>query len=70
MLVCVCVWGGGGGVGGGGGGCCLWVCLVGELFVGVSCVCVRTSVYVCICHPRDRKKIFLASKDKNKVLKS
>ena len=44
--------------GGGGGG---W---------GVSCVCVWAIEYVCICHLRDRKKIFLASKDKNKVLKS
>ena len=37
---------------------------------GVSCVCVWANVYVCICHLRDRKKIFLASKDKNKVLQS
>ena len=27
-------------------------------------------MYVCICHLRDSKKIFLASKDKNKVLKA
>ena len=47
-------WGGGGG---------------GEVRWGVSCVCVWANVYVCICHLRDRK-IFLASKDKNKVLKS
>ena len=50
---------------------CLRVCVcVGG---GVSCVCVWASVYVCICHSRevsDRKKIFFASKDKNKVLKS
>ena len=56
VCVCVCVCGGGGGRGGGGG----W---------GVSCVCVWANAYVCICHLRDRK-IFLASKDKNKVLKS
>ena len=35
-----------------------------------SCVWVWAIVYVCICHLRDRKKIFLTSKDKNKVLKS
>ena len=52
----VCVGGGGGGGGGEG-----W---------GVSCVCVWANVYVCICHSHDCKKIFLASKDKNKVLKS
>ena len=51
-----CVWGGEGWVGGG-------------VFVGVSCVCVWANVYVCICHSRHRKKIFLASKDRNKVLK-
>ena len=47
VCVCVCVWEGGGGGGGG------W---------GVSCVCVWAIVYVCICHLRDRKKIFPASK--------
>ena len=41
---------------------CLSVC------VGVSCICAN--VYVCICHSRGRKNIFLDSKDKNKVLKS
>ena len=35
----------------------------------MSCVCVWASVYVCNCHLRDRKKILLASKDKNQVLK-
>ena len=40
---------------GGGGG--------GEVFVRVSCICVWANVYVCICHSRDRKNIFLASKD-------
>ena len=45
---------------------CLRVCVCGwgregEGKGGVSCVC--------ICHSRDRK-IFLASKDENKVLKS
>ena len=46
---------------------CLRVCVcVG----GVSCVWVWAIVYVCICHLRDRKQIFLAYKDKNKVLKS
>ena len=34
---------------------------------GVSCVWVWAIVYVSICHLRDRKKIFLASKDKNKI---
>ena len=43
------------GVGGGGGGGCL------------SCVCVWANVYVCICHSRDRKKIFHASVDKNSL---
>ena len=37
---------------------------------GVSCICVLANVYVCICHSHNRKKIFLASKDKNKVLMS
>ena len=37
---------------------------------GVSCVCALANVYVCICHSCDGKKIFLASKNKNKVLKS
>ena len=37
---------------------------------GVSYICVLADVYVCICHSSDHKKIFLASKDKNKVLKS
>ena len=36
--------------------------------VGVSCV--YANVYVCIFHSHDHKKIFLASKDKNEVLKS
>ena len=53
---------------------CLRVCVCvwegGGVGWGVSCVCVWANVYVCICHLRDRKKIFLASKDKNKVLKS
>ena len=57
MLACLCV--GGEGVEGGWG-----------VFVGVSCVCVWANVYVCICHSRDRMKIFLASEDKNKVLMS
>ena len=48
---------------------CLRVCVSGG-GGGVSCVWVWAIVYVCICHLRDRKKIFLASKDKNKVLKS
>ena len=47
----------GGGVGGG----------VGRVLVDVSCVCVWANV--CICHSRDRKKMFLTCKDKNKVLK-
>ena len=38
----------------------------GSVFVGVSCVCVWASVYVCICHSCDRK-IFFASKDKNSL---
>ena len=38
------------------------------MFVGVSCVCVSAKVYVCICHSRDREKMFLVSKDKIKVL--
>ena len=40
----------------------------GGKVVGVSCVSLN--VYVCICHLRDSKKIFLASKDKNNDLKS
>ena len=39
------------------------------VFVGVSYVCVWANVYACICHSRESKKIFLASKDKNKILK-
>ena len=46
---------------------CLHVCVCVEGWGG-SCVWVWAIVYVCICHLRDRK-IFLASKDKNKVLK-
>ena len=42
-------------VGGGVCGCILHLCLG-------QCVCLY-------CHSRDRKKIFLTSKDKNKVLK-
>ena len=39
--------------------------------MGVSCVlCLCLGQCVCICHSRDCKKIFLVSKDKNKVLKS
>ena len=55
---------------------CLRVCKGGGggeewgVFVRLSCVCVWASVYVCICHSRDCKKRFVASKDKNKVLKS
>ena len=48
------------------------VCVFGKgggVFVGVSCVCVWANVYVCICHSRDHKMIFLISKDKNQVLK-
>ena len=41
----------------------------GEGVVDVSCICVWANVHVCICHSHDHKKIFLASKDKNKVLK-
>ena len=48
----VCV----GGVGGGGE----------EVFVDMSCVCVWA--IVCIFHLRGRKKIFLVSKDKNRIL--
>ena len=65
----VCVWGmrvgvggelrGGGGWGGGG---VKWK----MVFVGVSYVCAN--VCVCICHSRNCKKIYLVSKDKNKVL--
>ena len=47
---------------------CLRVCVCGGGW-GVSCVCVLANVYVCICHLHDRKNIFLASKDKNEVLK-
>ena len=54
VCMCVCVWGVGVGD--------------GAVFVGVSCVCVCASVCVSICHLRDRKEIFLVSKDKNKVL--
>ena len=53
---CLRVWEGGG-VGGGGG-------------VDLSFVCVWANVYVCICHSRDRKTIFLTSMDRNKGLKS
>ena len=55
MLACVCVGrGGGGGMVGGGR----------VLHLGLGhCVCLYLSL-------ADRKKIFLASKDKNKVLKS
>ena len=55
MCVCVCVWKGEGRG-------------VGRVSVVVSCVCVWANVYACICHSRDRKKIFLVCKDKNKVL--
>ena len=53
LCACVCVGGGGVRVGGGRG-----------MLVGVSCVCIWASEYVCIVI----HVIFLASKDKNKVL--
>ena len=37
------------------------------VFVGVSCACVCANVCVCICLLRDRKDIFLVSKNKKKV---
>ena len=50
---------------------CLRVCVgTGGGGGGGSSVWVWVNVYVCICYSRDCKKIFLASKDKNKVLKS
>ena len=35
---------------------------------GAFCVCVSANVCVCVCHSRACKKIFLLSKDINKVL--
>ena len=57
MCVCVCV-------------CvhaCVHMCVWEGMFAGLSYVCVCISVCVYICHSRDRQKISLLSKDKNKV---